>query len=555
MTVTRRRVSTRRAIALAFVVATLWAGTSFADRAADIRRFNQRPRAALAMQIAEGYVAAGKVGPAANWSERALALPDSDRAHARALRLLEQSKWALRDAGFGAVSVTVSPERAQLRIDDQLFLPARARYRIWLPSGSHQLHVSLAGFSTDERVLSARAGEERTYAVKLADTRPATLEVRVYPVTAEIWIDGAYAGLSTQRTFSVKAGRRLFEARADGYTSYTDALDLEPNGRRVIEAQLERVGAVRRGRPAASNVARDLTPLERANRGERHRLGSRPHDRLRSRDPRPHVSGSADDAKPRGLDDDPGAPPPPSPRGGDAGPEPERPDASDAPDPEHDAPAEDPGAGIDAGVSQDVGGGGDGGGGPASSILKGVIWAGAGAALVGAGVGVAIYGVTAAQTANDLRLGHGSYTDYYDYGATMTYAGYGVAGLGAVATGVGMVYLFGKDGLSRNTKGMLLLGGGVAAAGVGALLMNTAASVATDAGELPLRDPRYDATFDGAEASWRAGIISAGVGGVAALAGAYLLLTRSSGGTVAGDFDLLPTVGPQQRGAAFLLHF
>lgn len=537
---TARRIARCAALAAALSVLTA-ALPAFADRGADIAAYNRRPRSGVAMSIAESFLESKSVGAAANWAERALLLPDSGGAHARALRLLERAKWALRDSGFGRVEIYVSPARATLRIDDQVFLPTAPRYRVWLPNGSHQMHVSLAGFTTAEQVVSARAGEERTVRASLSDIRPATLTILVYPVTAEIWIDGAYAGLSTRKTFSAKAGRRLLEARADGYVSYTDALDLEPNAKQRIEISLERAGALRRGRPAASNVDRPLTPLERANRGERHNLGARPHDRLRSRDPRPHMSGGAQDARPNEREEAPEDAPPP-PRETEAAPPPPAPiDAEPEPEP---TPS-DPGAGIDAGVSS---------GGPMSgAMLKGLIWSGVGVTLIGAGVGVALYGVSQAQVANDLSLGNSGYGDYYDYGATMTYAGYGVAGVGAIATGIGIKYLFGKDGLPRRSKGLLLLGSGAVAAGIGGWLMQSATTAASAAADMPLRDPRYDAAFDAAEANWRAGAISAGVGGVALLAGAWMAITGNGGRTAA--LELVPEIGRQRQGLLARLHF
>lgn len=85
--------------------------------------------------------------------------------------------------------------------------------------------------------------------------------------------------------------------------------------------------------------------------------------------------------------------------------------------------------------------------------------------------------------------------------------------------------------------------------------MNNAVTAAAAAAELPIRDPRYDATFDGATNSWRAGAISAGVGGVAVLAGAWLLLKSGSSGRFAEGLQLLPTVGRGERGMALLLPF
>lgn len=517
---------------------------------AAVEAYRRNANAVTAIAAAESLRDAGNVGQAANLAEQCLAYADQRGAHGRALRLLHALKWPLRDAGFGMVELRVDPAHASVAVDEQTFGPRRGRYRCWFSSGSHQLLVVLSGFTSVERVITAQVGETRQYQATLKDIRPAMLVIDVAPVTAEIWIDGAYAGLSTKRSFAITRGRRLLEARADGHTSYTDALDLAPNQTLEIQITLERTGAIRRARSTASDVPRQLTPLELANRGERHRVGQRPLERLRQRGITPIGSGDSTDAKPVAPSETAdGEPPPPreSPPVDDDGGR----DSGDAP--QDFGGNGDPGAAIDSDVSSADSADSAAGEG-VSGLLKGVIWSGIGVVLIGGGVGTAIYGAGTTETANDLRVGNKGYVDYYQQGATLAYAGYGVAGIGAIAAGVGGFYLFGSDGLRRGGKGGVLISAGALAAATGGYLVLRSTQAAAVAEGFAFGDPRYDARIEGAQSTWRAGVVAAGVGGVAAIAGLYMLLSKPGGAVYAdGGLRLLPQLAPGQRGAALVL--
>lgn len=544
-----RRVGLGALLRIALVLATI--ATALAsvpeakaqvDLPAALSRYNRSPSSTLAMEVAEDQRKRGNVSSAANWAERALVAPDRDNAHQRAEAMLRDLRWPLRDANVGRVEILVQPVTATISIDDVPLLPKRARYRVWLRSGSHQMIASMPGYGGEDRIIDAKAGEERSVTVRLVDVRPATIQVEVAPVTAEVWIDGVYAGLSTRRSFNVPAGKRMVEVRADGFESYTDAFQLEPAQQRLVTVTLERAGALRRNRPTASNVDRPLTPLELANRGERHELGHRPHDRLRSKGVRPEVSGSAEDAQPKGRDDgedDPEAPRSSEPRGAEREPPRGGPDGGDD--------------GGDSGDSGDTAGdGGSAASGPASSKLKGVVWAGIGTLLVGGGVATALLGVQQAQAANAMRVGASGYAAAYSKGETLTYTGYGIAGAGAVALGVGGAYLLSRDGLSRTGRGLLLIGLGAAASGAGGWLMLSSVKVGEAANGLPLRDKRYDAAFDSAQGTWRIGAIASGVGAVGVLGGLWMLIGSDGG---AQQAQLLPAFGPEFAGASLRAAF
>ncbi len=499
-----------------------WAAPALAQERSQIEAFDRSPTSNAAIVIAVQLRARGNVPGAANWAERALACPNQDSAHRRASALLRELHWPLRDAEAGLVEIQVHPPHALLTVDDVPFLPKRAHYRIWLRSGSHQVLATLAGFATEELIVDAKAGETRSQSIRLRDMRPAVLELDVRPVTGEVWVDGMYQGLSTRRVFQVRAGQRLLEIKADGFMPWTDTWVLAPAERRRVDAQLERAGALRRNRPTASNADRPLSPLELANRGERHELGHRPIDRLRHEGGRPQVSGSAEDAKPRNEDGE-GAPALDSPTSPNA-----------TPALPSDAPVE-----VALGADEQV----EAPSSPMSSIAKGALWLGTGAAFAAVGAGMVLYGIGEAQAATEAAVQQKAYRARYDAAANLVYAGYGAVGAGAIAAGVSSLYLFGSDGLGRAGRGWLLAGVGTATAAVGAAVMLQAGAAATSADAFSSGDPRYGAIIDGATSAWQAGLAAAVVGGCLAAGGTWLLMVPGQVQEAQATPTLLPMAG------------
>ncbi len=540
------------AIAATTAVTTFSVPAQAASKA-EIQAFNARPRAAVALRRAKAYAQQGRAGKAVNWAERAVWCRDSTAAQrAAAAKLQERLKWRLRDAGFGVVEVQVGPEGAVLSVDGQVFRPLRTLYRLWLPKGSHQLEVKKPDFHTFRSIITAKPGETRPLRVQLSYAVQPVVTFLVKPVTAEIWRAKDFLGFSTKRTFTLPAGKSLIEVRAPGYTSWVRTLTLKAGDKRTYRLFLDRAVTKGKSRPSASNVQRKLTPLELANRGERHRLGRRPVDAPRHRvyrgaggAPEPMKQSKPDWKKVDG-------------KGGSA----PASDADEPPPPPDDDGGDEGDLGDDGG---DVGGGDSGGeaggadtsvSGTLSNATKGWIYSGIGLALLAGGAGTSIYGVAQANDANGLPLGSSAYDSTYAAATNMTYAGYGSAGVGAISLVVGGFYLFSEGGLSRRGRGFYLLGTGLVTGLVGGWLVLDAVQSAETANSLPLRHHTYDTRFDGAESNWRAGVIAGGVGGVVALVGAWMALTGGDGGDSAdaGSWwdkaTLMPTLGPRRAGLA-----
>ena len=490
--------------AVAMLGLMLWAPLALSQEQSQIDAYDRSPSSSAAIRIAEQLRARGSVPGAANWAERALACPNQGGSHRRASALLRELHWPLRDADTGLVEFHVDPPHALLTVDDVSFLPRRSHYRVWLRSSSHQVLATLAGYATEELMVDAKAGETRSQRIRLQDMRPAVLELDVKPVTAEVWIDGVYQDLSTRRTFQLRAGQRMLEVKAEGFLPWTDSWVLAPAERKRLDVQMERAGALRRNRPTASNAERQLSPLELANRGERHELGHRPLDRLRHDAGRPEVSGSAEDAKPQ-KGEAGGAQAPGGPAAPNATPV--------VPD---DSPVE-----VALGADEQV----ESPSAPLSAITKGALLLGTGAVFASVGAGMVLYGISEAQAATEAAVQQTAYRARYDAAANLVYAGYGAVGAGAIAAGVSSLYLFGSDGLGRAGRGWLLAGVGAATAAVGATVMVQAGGAAEAANAFATGDPRYSSMIDGAPSAWQAGLAAAIVGGCLAAGGTWLLVS------------------------------
>lgn len=508
------------------------------------KAYNQAPKAKAALAIARRYLKQRRHSKAVNWANRAANCPDASGAiRAEASRIEFKLRWLLHDQGFGVVDIQLTPNNATVTLDGQLFRPAGRLVRVWLPNGSHQLEVKKTRYHTVRKIITAKAGETRSVSVSMAYAIPPQVTFVVQPPNAEVWLGRDFLGFSKGRTFSLPAGKSLIEVRAHGYVSWVRTLDMKAGDKRKWKLFLTKSGASTRSRAAASNIQRGLTPLELANRGERHRLGKRPGSG-RASTKTFHGSGQAPDQ------------PPPSANLPDW----QKKGAPSSGAPAADAPTSTPinmdgiddgnGAGVDAGVSTA----------PFSDAAKGWIYTGIGVALVAGGVGASAYGVSQAEYANGLSLGHSQYSSYYDNAANLTYAGYGSAGIGLISMVVGGMYLFSETGLSETERGLFVVGTGGVTAAAGAWLILNAVATAEAANALPMRHYTYNTNFDGAEANWLVGVVAAGVGSAVVIAGAVLLLTSDSGNIADSGAEswfartqVLPTFGPGQAGASLTL--
>lgn len=490
-----------------------------------VAQYNKHPDAALAWRIAQAYRDGGHIGKAMNWGERVMVSPGLSPSLQRKVGAMRDDlRWDLRDAGYGQFKLIVQPAWASVVIDEQEVRPRRAIYQLWLPEGGHQLSVSAPDHAPLTRAISASRGELRDARIALSLTRPPELRLDVVPPNCEVWVNKRFVGHATRRVVQLEAGSQLVELRAPGYDPYVKTYVMQNGDRQRLVAELNKTVEEHMKFRVAAGVDRKLTPLELANHGERHRRLGRSQTggvpAMHRGAAGPEAQAQADAAQPLA--------------------------AAPAEARDEDEFAEVPTAELELQAGASSGG---------SSVFKGLLWTGIGLATVAGGVGTSLYGVSSARAANDLRLGHKSYAEYYEYAEQMAWVGYGAAAVGGVATVIGGAYLFGDQGLSRRGKGWLLTAVGAVAGGVGAWLMIDAVGEAERANGFKEGDANYDPNFDGAESLWQAGAISAATGGLLALGGLYLVATRARSASTDGQrplwqrVALSPQLAPDHAGA------
>ncbi len=498
-----------------------------------VARYRAAPQAALGEQIAKAYRDKGRLLDAANWSERAARSPGADlELRNRMAALREAMRWDLKDKGYGAVIITVSPAEAVVHVDDLDTFPVGRARKVWAKEGAHQLVANAPDYDGQDRMISVTRDSVSRVSVTLRLIRLPTLSLTVEPETATVWIDNVYKGQAKAASFTLPVGHHMVEVRAPDHRSYVRSITLVMGAREVLKLKLDPDRPLTAERHTASEVDRKLTPLELANRGERHRIGGRPdvrspHDKAGGNAIQRNQGGSDDDGDEADRDgdedgadgEDEGGGPPALTRAGGGG------DDDDYDEPEA---SEDAGR-FEASTSASSGGGGGG----SHDIIKGFIWGGAGLALVGAGIGMALYGADMTLAANALRQGNSQYDYYYDTGYQYALIGYGTAGLGAVSMGIGSLYLMGRKGLSRQGIGWSLTTVGVLTAGTGGFLMMQALSLAASANDLAPGHYDYVNRYETAQSQAWTAYVTTGVGAAVLAGGLYLVLTRGGSSAAA----------------------
>lgn len=482
----------------------------------DEDRYRAAPNAALAEQIARKHLANGHRARAMNWAERAVRTPGGSAAlHAWVSRLRNELKWQLGDDGFGLVAVNVKPGTATVTVNGKDLLPHGVNHIVWLSEGTHSVSASAPDHAMVEQLVSAARGEKRTVDLVLPLTRLPVLELTVEP-DCEVWVDGFFVGRSSKKRFKLKDGPHLLELRLEKYLSWVQQLvfglgEVKSFAITLAKAQMD----VPEG-PRGSNVDRPVMPSETEETAERSRLGERPDvasplDRLGTRpksDGR-DAQGKLPDRSTRRFTATPGAG-----RDEAGAAEPDRSDAGSGPA----SAIQDPRVTTGAPDAPST---------PWKATTKGWMSSTVGLAAIAAGVGMAVVSAKDAETANQLPRGSKAYQATYDKAATGVFTGYVTAGGGALFLGVGAAYLFGKNGLGRTGKGVLLTTVGTLAGGAAAFLLLDASALATDANKLPLRHVDYNRRFDLAEKNTLLGYGTAGVATALVGTGLYLAMTKS----------------------------
>lgn len=475
--------------------------------------YRAKPSAAVAEQLARAWLAKGNAGKAMNWAERMVRSPGATSGQVVwANKLRNDLKWELADAGLGLVIVQVSPPHAWVEIDDKLLLPHTGNHAVWLAEGAHTLAVDAPEHTSYEQLITAVRNERQVVTVQLASVKKASLKVVAQPV-GELWINGKMVQYTDHpQPVSVPAGSYLVEVRATNYLSWTKSIVLQPGEQRTLSVTLQRRDEDVARRPAASQVERELTAAERNDRGAVDMSkGPAP-----ARDGPASAGGSAR-ASSGSSGDTPvakSAPKEPAER------------EADVVEDEADVSVE-----VDEPETPSA---------PWSGRSKGLLTAVPGLALVGGGLAYAILGAQAAERVNqEFSPSDPNFDTAYGQAAQQTYIGYGVAGLGLVGVGVGSVWLFGKDGLSRTGKGALLTSAGAITAGLASWMWWNAQTVASSASDLVAADPERDRRLT---LSSRDSLIAYGAGGVgvaAAAVGIYLMAS----GKDASSADAEPPAG------------
>ena len=160
---------------------------------------------------------------------------------------------AVSESDRGLLYLEYRPQGASLQVDGTP-LPKRWRRRrgrgelLSLPPGRHRIQLSAPGFMAREEQVELRLGQPQRLELRLARRQRApscagdeclsTVQVYTRPAGAELWIDGAPAGVSTQplsdnpevggATLKVPAGQHWLSARLPGHRSVERLLRLKP---------------------------------------------------------------------------------------------------------------------------------------------------------------------------------------------------------------------------------------------------------------------------------------------------------------------------------------
>ncbi len=517
----RKGISGRRwwSIGGALLALLLIAGTALADEPGEVE-YRRSPHAGLAERAAKAYLAKGNLGRTINWVERMVRSPGvTPDQLAWAAKVRGDLRWRLVDLGLGPFSITVSPPTASVSIDGRDLLPITGNHLVWLQEGSHQLLVAAADHAPSEQMVTVARGEKRSLDVRLAISRLPLLRLKVTPV-ANLWIDGKAMGSTARDSVSVAPGEHIVELRASGYQSWVGTLQLAMGQEQRLEINLQPLEQAA-GQPGrvASDVRRPVTQQEKvesAERGPELTRGPQVASRLDGGTLGNQAAGKtietpkarAQVANGDGAAADVDAPAPPA--------------QGQVADVEVEQSSPEP-----AGSAW-------------SDTTKGWLLGGTGLALLAGGAGYAVLATQEAEAANQLPYGDPTYEEAYKAAAGRTYIGYGALGTGALLSGWGAYYLFGNQGLSRSGKGLLLVGSGAVAAGLGVWMRAAAATTLASAGDFAASHPEYQRRTELAARDLIAAYAVAGAGAAVVGAGAWLLFTGSGSSTASSDAKIAP---------------
>ncbi|WP_457631144.1 PEGA domain-containing protein [Oceanithermus sp.] len=158
------------------------------------------------------------------------------RVQVRAGQTSRVSPRLVRVVTTGTLSVDSQPSGAEVYVAGAY--RGRTPLNISLNEGTYDVELRLPGYQTYRTRVQVRAGQTSRLAPRLQPVvTTGTLEVYSTPSGAEVYVDGAYRGL-TPLVLSIDAGSHDVEVRLDGYGVYQTTVNV-PAGRSVrVDARL-----------------------------------------------------------------------------------------------------------------------------------------------------------------------------------------------------------------------------------------------------------------------------------------------------------------------------
>ena len=139
----------------------------------------------------------------------------------------------------GWVVVNVRPDDAVLELDGRAF-PGVPGVPVEVSCGRHSLRAAREGFIPAIVTVDAGPGREEATTLSLVPLASGTVEVRVRPTDATIWVDGRPLGVGAVSLPTVYEGVHQVGARLDGYADGIASVDVKGGDHLVYEVTLEK---------------------------------------------------------------------------------------------------------------------------------------------------------------------------------------------------------------------------------------------------------------------------------------------------------------------------
>ena len=492
-----------------------------------------KPSADVAEQVAREALAKNQLVRAINWAERMVRSPNvTIGQQSWVAKLRGQLKWKLGDLGFAELRIGVKPAHAVVSVDGNELRPSTAQHAVWVSEGAHTVTAEAPEFAPSEQAISIVRNEKSAIELVMATTKAPVIYVMARPV-CDVLIDEKMVGTSKKQRFVVAAGAHRVELRAPGYLPQIRQLTLLLGEEYAWQANLERAVADSSRKPGPSAVDRDVTDLESGEAGESGPNIAHAPD-IDSpldgkRDSRVRVSRDAGSSSTVG-----------SRKTGAADAVSDRADSGPSPAP------------VAAAVANS-----DLPSAPWSGPTKGLLLITPGLAMIAAGAAYTLVSTRAAERINqEVPYGDPDYEANYDKAAAGATIGYGLMAGGALLSGAGSYYVFGRDGFSKTRRGAVITASGVAAAGLGAWIWLGAGDVLASAAVFTAGHPEHDRRVALGQRDTLVGQGVAGAGVVIAGVGIWQLVsglqaTAHNPRTTPNSWAIVPVWSPHAQGAAF----